>query len=63
MTTAEKLQAMEELWADLTTGSESFESPDWHLDELSATEKRVTAGEEEFIDWEAAKESLRNRAR
>lgn len=63
MTKADKLRAMEELWADLSSDETSFESPAWHLRELRATEARVAAGVEEFIDWEAAKKSLRRRAR
>jgi hypothetical protein len=63
MTKVEKLRAMEELWADLTKNDAGFKSPQWHLDELRATEARVLAGKEEFIDWEVAKKSLRRRAR
>ena len=63
MTRIEKLRVMEELWADLTKNEERFESPQWHLRELRATEARVAAGKEEFIDWEVAKKSLRRRAK
>lgn len=63
MTKVEKLRAMEELWVDLTKDHGSFSSPQWHLAELQATEARVAAGTEEFIDWEAAKKSLRRRAK
>ena len=62
MTKTEKLRAMEELWADLTKDEDRFETPEWHLDALRATEARVAAGMEEFIDWEVAKKSLRRRA-
>jgi hypothetical protein len=63
MTKADKLRAMEDLWADLSRDESSFESPTWHLRELQATEARVAAGKEEFIDWEVAKKSLRRRAK
>ncbi|MEO6568480.1 MAG: addiction module protein [Opitutaceae bacterium] len=63
MTKVEKLRAMEELWTDLTADEATFDSPKWHLDELRATEARINAGKEEFIDWEAAKKSLRLRAK
>ncbi len=63
MTKAEKLRAMEALWADLTKDNTKYDSPAWHLQELRDTEARVAAGKEEFIDWEAAKKSLRRRAR
>ncbi len=63
MTKVAKLRAMEELWADLTGNDDKFDSPQWHLEELRATEARVLAGKEEFIDWEVAKKSLRRRAK
>ncbi|MES2695197.1 MAG: addiction module protein [Verrucomicrobiota bacterium] len=63
MTKVEKLRAMEELWTDLSKDEASFDSPQWHVAELRGTEARVQAGQEEFIDWEAAKKSLRRRAR
>lgn len=63
MTKVEKLRAMEELWTDLSKDGAAFDSPKWHLDELRATEARIQAGTEEFIDWEVAKKSLRRRAK
>lgn len=59
----EKLRAMEELWVDLTKNEATFASPAWHLRELEATEARIVAGKEKFIDWEMAKASLRRRAK
>ena len=50
MTKADKLRAMEELWVDLTKDDDKFDSPAWHLRELRATEARIAAGKEEFID-------------
>ncbi len=55
MTVAEKLQAMEDLWADLSR-DETFESPAWHQDVL-----RERAGQNDFMDWETAKAQLRAR--
>lgn len=55
MTVAEKLQAMEALWADLSRNG-ALESPAWHEDVL-----RARAGEENFVDWETAKQQLRSR--
>lgn len=63
MSTQDKLRAMEELWVSLTAAPDSFESPAWHRDALEETEKRVSSGEEEFIDWDEAKRSLRRRAK
>ena len=61
MTTAEKLRAMEALWADLSRNADEFESPAWHADVLSERQQRVAEGKETFVDWEAAKRQLRER--
>ncbi len=61
MTTAEKLRAMEAIWADLTRNADSFESPDWHADVLREREQRIAEGKEAFIDWDEAKRQLRER--
>ena len=58
MTTAEKLQVMEDLWADLTRNEQEFESPAWHEPILKEREDRLRAGEETPIDWEVAKKEL-----
>jgi Putative addiction module component len=63
MSTLDKLRAMEDLWTSLTVGGSSFPLPAWHKSELLETEKRVASAEEEFIDWEEAKKSLRRRAK
>ncbi|HEY5297876.1 MAG TPA: addiction module protein [Verrucomicrobiae bacterium] len=53
MSVAEKLQAMEELWADLSR-DKNFESPAWHEKIL-----QERAGRKNFMGWETAKEQLR----
>lgn len=55
MTVAEKLQAMEALWADLSR-DESLASPAWHEDVL-----KERAGQNDFVDWETGKAQLRSR--
>lgn len=61
LTRAEKLQMMEALWDDLTHGQEAgFPSPAWHGQVLQKTEQQVAAGQATFIDWESAKQALRN---
>ena len=62
MTTAEKLRAMEAIWADLCRHEEELESPAWHEELLKQREERVKSGEEKFMDWEIAKKQLRDRA-
>jgi len=59
MSRAEKLMALEALWEDLSQNEAEFRSPDWHQEELAATEARVKAGQEKFVDWESAKKQLR----
>jgi hypothetical protein len=59
MTIEEKLEAMEALWQDLTRGEETFESPSWHALVLRIREERIRTGAETFIDWERAKQMLR----
>lgn len=52
---------MDKIWQNLKRDEERAISPDWHKDELAATERRVISGEETFMDWEAAKKLLRQR--
>jgi hypothetical protein len=61
MTTEEKLVAMEELWADLTSNQQEFKSPAWHESELKEREKRAADGLERPVDWDEAKDELRQR--
>lgn len=60
MSRLEKIQAMEEIWQDLSASEEEIESPVWHQNELEKREKRIQAGEESYISWEEAKQRLRN---
>ena len=61
MTQTEKLMALEAIWNDLSQNETAFESPVWHQEELAATEARVQAGQEQFVDWEKAKKEMRER--
>ncbi|HEX3890207.1 MAG TPA: addiction module protein [Verrucomicrobiae bacterium] len=61
MTVAEKLRAMEVLWADLSRNEAQIESPAWHGDVLHDRETKIKSGEEKFIDWETAKKQLRDK--
>lgn len=58
MTTAEKLQAMEALWADLTRDEQQFESPAWHEAVLRKRQELLDNGQETPIDWEVARREL-----
>ena len=61
MSREEKLQAMEELWRDLSRDENDLESPGWHGDELKAREQRVEEGNDEYVPWNQAKKDLRDR--
>lgn len=60
MTTAEKLSAMETLWNDLCQHS-SLASPDWHESILTSREQQRVAGNQQAIDWDIAKEQIRQK--
>jgi hypothetical protein len=61
MTVAEKLRAMEALWADLSRNESQIESPAWHGDMLRDREAKINSGSEKFMDWEVAKKQLRGK--
>jgi len=58
----EKLRTMEELWVSLSEDESRLESPHWHQDALRETTARHEAGQEQPVDWAAAKLELRKRA-
>ena len=62
MSKADKLRAMEALWADLTQDSEKLDSPAWHAVALEKTETLVKAGKAKFIEWNVAKRMIRKKA-
>ena len=60
MNHAEKLQVMECIWEDITSDNlQPVQSPDWHKQLLSVTEKRYLNGDEIPVDWSLAKRELR----
>ena len=61
MTLAEKLRLMEALWSDLSRNEQQLESPAWHEQVLKERDERVRSGQETFVDWESAKQQLRDR--
>ena len=61
ISTAEKLQAMEAIWEDLSRNEANVESPAWHEQVLKEREARLKSGKESPLDWETAKKRLRSR--
>ena len=60
LTRTEKLRMLETLWDDLTHDSATLASPAWHADALKSSELAHASGQAEFVDWEAAKQRLRD---
>jgi len=59
MSVEDKLQAIEEIWADLVDTPEDIPSPSWHADLLRAREKRISEGASHFLDIAEAKKAVR----
>lgn len=59
MSRADKLRAMEALWADLSQTDSDIKSPAWHRDELRKAERAVKSGKAKFSDWDQAKARIR----
>lgn len=57
----EKLLLMERLWEDLSRRPSDIPAPDWHGDVLAERQAAVREGRTSFVEWEAAKERLRER--
>ena len=63
MTLADKLEAMELLWADISRRPADLPSPDWHKDVLDDRRRLVAAGKLKFLDWDTAIADLREELR
>jgi hypothetical protein len=59
MTVADKLLAMELLWADLSNDPDQVLSPAWHGDVLRSRSEQTLQGETRFQGWDAAMDELR----
>ena len=60
MTLEEKFITIETIWNDIVQNSPDFPSPAWHKDVLKEREALLKSGKEKLLNWESAKESLRN---
>lgn len=63
MTLADKLEAMELLWADISRKPEELPSPAWHREVLLERRRLVTEGKLRFLDWDTAMAELREELR
>ena len=59
MSTQDKIEAMESIWEDLCKNADSLSSPDWHKKILQNREVSLKEGNDEFVDWQDAKEDIR----
>lgn len=59
MSIEDKLQALEEIWADLAGTPDNIPSPSWHADVLHAREQRILEGKSHFLDIAEAKKTVR----
>lgn len=60
MSTQEKIQLMESIWEDLCSRADTFSSPAWHEKVLDEREVAVKRGEDNFVDWDTAKNNITN---
>jgi hypothetical protein len=58
MSVEEKLQMMEALWDDLSQNADEIQPPAWHGEVLAEREAAIARGNEQFVDWEAAREKI-----
>jgi hypothetical protein len=63
MSVEEKIQTMESLWDSLLHENLEMASPDWHGEVLAEREAAIERGEDQFEDWEAAKDKIRKQIR
>lgn len=60
MTMAEKLEALEAIWADLCQTPTDVQSPEWHKEILDQRRQRLASGEARVSDWSVAKQRLQS---
>jgi hypothetical protein len=58
MSTAERLQAMEQLWEALCESDQEVPSPSWHGDILADRKGRAQRGESRFLTLEQLRDRL-----
>ena len=63
MTLADKLEAMEVLWAEISRKPADLPSPDWHKEVLNERRRLVAEGKLKVLDWDTAIADLRKELR
>lgn len=63
MSVTDKLQAIEEIWADLIRESTDVPTPAWHGDVLRVRKQRVMDGTARFLEVDDAKKAVREQVK
>lgn len=63
MTLADKLEAMEKLWADISKQPNELPSPEWHREVLEERRRSVEERRVSFLDWDTAIAELKEEVR
>jgi hypothetical protein len=58
---AQKLDLMEELWANLVRDEKALKSPAWHETVLKDREAALAVGKVSTSDWEQAKKRIKRK--
>ncbi len=59
----EKLALLEALWIELSSEPDQIDIPQWHKDILDERMRAAESGNVEIIDWEVAKQQIRQMIR
>ncbi len=59
MSIEEKIKVMESIWDDLCGQADKLASPTWHGEVLAGRESALQEGDDEYIDWETAKQNIK----
>ena len=60
MDLSEKFMAIEMIWDDISHTSNDFTAPSWHEDVLRDRDAKIASGEDKLLDWDLAKQKLRD---
>ena len=63
MSVAEKIQALEAIWASLCVNPADVSSPEWHKEVLEDRRQRLASGDATVSDWSEAKRRLQDLGR
>ncbi len=55
----EKLALLEALWIELSSEPDQIDIPQWHKDILDERMREAESGSVEIIDWEVAKQQIK----